>query len=508
MSNGCVYEALEEGMRTVRAGFEFRVCLGCFEVWMVGEFDGFNESAVRAGAGYDKACFFEFRAECVGDFPSMTMTFIDDFLVAVEFSCLGAFFEFARVDAEAHGAAFFGDVFLVGHEIDDRIWCIRYEFGGVSVFHAAYVSCVFDDGALHAEAEAEERDLVGACVLDGGDLAFYAAVAEASWYDDAVDVFEYFTEIGLFFFDGFGVDPADVDLISCLEACMGEGFDDGEVCVVEFDVFADEGDVDGLISGKDAGNHGFPVFHVARAVVKAEFFEGDAVEAFVSQHKRYFIDAGCGEVVDDCIWFYVAEEGDLSLHVFRECLDGAAYDDVRLDADGAEFLDGVLGRLGFQFVCCFDVWHEGDVDVEYVISVRHVLLDLTDGFEEWQGFDIADGAADFGDDDVCIVIAADAEDSVFDFVGDVRDDLDGGSEVFAFSFFVDNGLVDFACCHVGSLGEVFVDETFIVAEVEIRFGAVVSDEYFAVLIRAHGAGVDVNIWIEFLDGDFVPSVFE
>ena len=60
---------------------------------------------------------------------------------------------------------------------------------------------------------------------------------------------------------------------------MGEGFDDGEVCVVEFDVFADEGDVDGLISGKDAGNHGFPVFHVARAVVKAEFFEGDAVEA-------------------------------------------------------------------------------------------------------------------------------------------------------------------------------------------------------------------------------------
>ena len=31
MSNGCVYEALEEGMRTVRAGFEFRVCLGCFE---------------------------------------------------------------------------------------------------------------------------------------------------------------------------------------------------------------------------------------------------------------------------------------------------------------------------------------------------------------------------------------------------------------------------------------------------------------------------------------------
>ena len=148
------------------------------------------------------------------------------------------------------------------------------------------------------------------------------------------------------------------------------------------------------------------------------------------------------------------------------------------------------------------------MDVEYVISVRHVLFDLTDGFEEWQGFDIADGAADFGDDDVCIVIAADAEDSVFDFVGDVRDDLDGGSEVFAFSFFVDNGLVDFACCHVGSLGEVFVNETFIVAEVEIRFGAVVSDEYFAVLIRAHGAGVDVNIWIEFLDGDFVPSVFE
>ena len=34
------------------------------------------------------------------------------------------------------------------------------------------------------------------------------------------------------------------------------------------------------------------------------------------------------------------------------------------------------------------------------------------------------------------------------------------------------------------------------AEIEIGLGAVVSDEHFAVLIRRHGAGIDVEIGIE------------
>lgn len=174
----------------------------------------------------------------------MAMTFVDDLLTAVEFSGFAAFLELARIDAKAHGAAFFGDVFLVWHEVDDRVLGVRDEFGGVCAGHAAYISGKFNDGALHTEAEAEERDLIDARILDGVDLAFDAAIAEAAGDDDAVDALEDFAKIRFLFFEDFGIDPVDFDLVAEGVAGMRQRFDDGEVGVMEFDIFPDESDVD------------------------------------------------------------------------------------------------------------------------------------------------------------------------------------------------------------------------------------------------------------------------
>src|SRR4029077_18379885 len=55
--------------------------------------------------------------------------------------------------------------------------------------------------------------------------------------------------------------------------------------------------------------------------------------------------------------------------------------------------------------------------------------------------------------------------------------------------------------HVGRDGQVLVYETLVVPEVQVCLGAVVCDEHFAVLVGAHRAGIDVEIWIELLKGD-------
>ena len=46
------------------------------------------------------------------------------------------------------------------------------------------------------------------------------------------------------------------------------------------------------------------------------------------------------------------------------------------------------------------------------------------------------------------------------------------------------------------------------AQIQVRFSTVVGDEHFAVLVRAHGTGIDVDVGIEFLDGDFIASALE
>src|SRR5438105_1053598 len=69
--------------------------------------------------------------------------------------------------------------------------------------------------------------------------------------------------------------------------------------------------------------------------------------------------------------------------------------------------------------------------------------DLADGFEERQALDVADRAADLGDDHVHVVVHQ-PPDRPLDLVGDVRDDLDGAAEVVAVPLFLDDGPVDLA----------------------------------------------------------------
>ncbi len=53
-----------------------------------------------------------------------------------------------------------------------------------------------------------------------------------------------------------------------------------------------------------------------------------------------------------------------------------------------------------------------------------------------------------------------------------------------------------------------VGEALVMAEVEVGFGAVVGDEDFAVLKRAHRARIDVKVGIQFLQSDSQAAAFQ
>ena len=96
----------------------------------------------------------------------------------------------ARVGPEAHRAALLGHALLLLHQVDDRVRRLLVELGRVRVRPAQHVAGIFDHGTLHAEADAEERDLVFARILDREALARHAAAAEATRHEDAVHALE------------------------------------------------------------------------------------------------------------------------------------------------------------------------------------------------------------------------------------------------------------------------------------------------------------------------------
>ena len=89
----------------------------------------------------------------------------------------------------------------------------------------------------------------------------------------------------------------------------------------------------------------------------------------------------------------------------------------------------VLRRLGLGLAGRLQVRDQRQVDVQAVL-LADVEGELADRFQERQALDVADGAADLGDDHVDVV-GGQLADGRLDLVGDVRDDLDRPAQVVA-----------------------------------------------------------------------------
>ena len=137
---------------------------------------------------------------------------------------------------------------------------------------------------------------------------------------------------------------------------------------------------------------------------------------------------------------------------------------------------------------------------EEAVVAADVVAHLAGGLEERKRLDVADGAADLGDDDVH-VWACHRPHALLDLIGDMRDHLHGVSEIVPAPLLGDHRRVHLAGGHVGLLGEVDVEETLIVPDVEVGLGSVVGDEHLAVLERVHGPGIDVEVGVELLHRD-------
>ena len=119
----------------------------------------------------------------------------------------------------------------------------------------------------------------------------------------------------------------------------------------------------------------------------------------------------------------------------------AADDDVRVDTDAAQLVDRVLRRLRLQLAGRLDERHERHVQVEDVL-LADLAPELADRLEERQRLDVADGAADLGDDDVGGLGGGAAADARLDLVRDVRDHLHGGAEEVALALLAQHRLPD------------------------------------------------------------------
>jgi hypothetical protein len=156
---------------------------------VVGELDDLDQPAVRREAAEDHPRLVHDLAVLVVELKAVAMPLVHD-LFAVGPERVRARQQLARVKTEAHGAAHLVHVALLGHEVDDRRRREGGELGRVGVGSVELLASEVDDRALHAEAQAEIRDAVVACIARGLDLALDPAIAESAGHDDPRHAFE------------------------------------------------------------------------------------------------------------------------------------------------------------------------------------------------------------------------------------------------------------------------------------------------------------------------------
>ena len=90
----------------------------------------------------------------------------------------------------------------------------------------------------------------------------------------------------------------------------------------------------------------------------------------------------------------------------------------------------------------------------------------------------------------------------------MRDDLHGLAEIITAAFLGDNGIIDLAGGNVIVFGELPVGEPLVMAQVKVGLGPVVGHIHFPMLIRVHGAGINVQIGVALDGGDFKAAGLE
>ena len=111
--------------------------------------------------------------------------------------------------------------------------------------------------------------------------------------------------------------------------------------------------------------------------------EDEVVETFGAVHQRDLEDVVDVLAGDHRIDRKAGEVRDLLADVTVEAGDGAADQRVGLDADAAQFLDRMLGRLGLHLAGVVDVRHQSQVDEHRPLG-RQVGVELADRLEEGQ----------------------------------------------------------------------------------------------------------------------------
>ncbi len=488
--------------------------LAADEPWMLalGQLDHFAQRiALGRNAGNDQPGLFQARQIGVIDFIAVAMA-LGNHVLPINLARQRTFLETALLAAKAHRAAEVGirialldPAFAVapfGNQRNHRVRIGSVKLGAVRARKTSDIAGELDHRELHAQAYAQVRHLVFPRIANRRNLAFGAAPAKTARHQDGIHCRQ---RIAAVLFQRFGINVMHLDPAARVDARMHQRFSQRLIGFGEIDIFANEGDIHFVLRVFQRIDQLVPHGKVGRLGQNAQLVADDFIQHLVMQHRGNLVNAVGIQRGDHRFRLHIGKQRNFRALIRRQRPIGTAQQNVRLNADLPQFLDRMLGRLGFEFARRRNPGHQREMDVARVVA-PFLYAHLANRFEKGQRFDVAHRAANLDNRHVGTFRAA--LDVLFYLIRYMRNYLNSLSQVLATTFFFNNRLVNLTGGEIIALAHFCAGEALVMTKIQIGFGTVVGDKHLAMLERRHGAGIDVDIGIELEMGDLDAARFE
>ena len=238
-------------------------------------------------------------------------------------------------------------------------------------------------------------------------------------------------------------------------------------------VFGDDADSDTV--GVLAGDDGVPAV-VRFSGRKLKKRQENVCHSLLFQFhgNKVGIRSGCG--TDDSGDIHITEGGDLALGGKRDRQGASADDQISFETEFTQCFHGVLRR--FRLEVTHRVCRKKGYVNKNKIAVAVLPVHLTDRLKERHTFNITDRSSYLDNTDLRVVAVLVGPafcgmfDSVFDLVGDVRNNLNGRSKIIAVALFLNNRGVDLSGGQIVIPGKLDVKEPLIVSQIKVSLTAV------------------------------------
>src|SRR5579863_3957091 len=142
------------------------------------------------------------------------------------------------------------------------------------------------------------------------------------------------------------------------------------------------------------------------------------------------------------------------------------------------------------------------------ITPPDIFAHLANGLQEWLALDVAHRAAHFHDHHIGVGVSRYAVNALLNLVGDVRDHLNGSTQVLAASLFANHGGINLTRRNIVALIGGFIGKTLVVTQIKIGLCPVIRYKHLTMLVRRHGAGVNIDVGVELHEGDTDTTILE